>query len=85
MTKIMPQQNNSQTAIGRRLCGAVAAASPGAACVIAVGRDTPVLCIGQKRHSLYGKVYGKVCWRITHGKIKIGRCTNQRNSAMRML
>src|SRR5438094_2864211 len=42
MTKIMPQQNSSQMAIGRNP-GAVAAAAFGGAWAIAVGSDTPVL------------------------------------------
>src|SRR5712692_9906738 len=38
IAKIIPQQNSSQAAIGRRP-GAAAAALPAAGCVIAVGRD----------------------------------------------
>src|SRR6266478_3137010 len=42
MTKIMPQQHNSQTAIGRS-SGGVAAAAPEGARVSAVGMDTLVV------------------------------------------
>jgi len=40
----MPQQHSSQIATGRKP-GAIGAATPGGARVIAVGRDTPVLGI----------------------------------------